>query len=111
MTPAGTSNELEYVLRSKRKRNEVQVYVTIKPKRLSQRFEESEEGDRQIRCHQHNPEKTKHRCSPENRRSNGESYVVQGSEEQVGGEPSFFLSVRSTAHTKASQNSTGPRAT
>ena len=29
-----------------RKRNEVQVYVTIKPKGLSQRFEESEEGDR-----------------------------------------------------------------
>ena len=39
--------------------NEVQVYVTIKKtKSLSQRFEESEEGDRQIRCLQHNPEKT-----------------------------------------------------
>ena len=74
-------------------------------------FEESEEGDRQIRCLKHNPEKTKHRCSPENRRSDGELQVVQGSEEQVGGEPSFLLSVRSTAHTKASQNSTGPRAT
>ena len=35
------------------------------------------------RCLQHNLEKTKHRCSPENRRSNGESQVVQGSEEQV----------------------------
>ena len=69
----------------KRKRNEVQVYVTIKPEGLSQRFEEGEEGDRQIRCLQHNPENTKHRCSPENRRSNGESQVVQGSEEQVGG--------------------------
>ena len=57
----------------KHKMNEVQVYVTIKPKGLSQRFEESEEGDRQIRCLQHNPEKIKHRCSPENRRSNGES--------------------------------------
>ena len=42
----------------KRKRNEVQVYVTIKPKGLSQRCEESEEGDRQIRCLD-NPEKTK----------------------------------------------------
>ena len=49
---------------------------TIKPKGLSQRFE-GEEGDRQIRCLQHNPE----------------------------------LSVRFTAHTKASQNSTCPRAT
>ena len=48
-------------------------YVTIKPEGLIQIFEESEEGDRQIRCLQHNPEKTKHRCSPENRRSNGES--------------------------------------
>ena len=57
---------------------------TIKPKGLSQRFE-GEEGDRQIRCLQHNPEKAKHRCSPENRRSNGELQVVQGSEEQVGG--------------------------
>ena len=65
------------------KRNEVQVYVTIKPNVLSQKFEEGEEGDRQIRC-QHNPEKTRHRCSPENRRSNGESHVAQGSEEQVG---------------------------
>ena len=54
----------------KRKRKEVQVYVTMKLKGLSQRFEESEEGDRQIRCLQHNPENTKHRCSPENRRSN-----------------------------------------
>ena len=88
------------------------LYVTIKPKGLSQRFEESEEGDRQTRCLQHNPEKIKHRCcSTENRRSNGESQVVQGSEEQVGGEPSFLLSVSSTTHTKASQNSTGPRAT
>ena len=62
-----------YVL--KHKRNEVQVHVTIKPKGLSQRFEENEEGDRQIRCPQHNPEKkTKHVLSPpENRRSNGES--------------------------------------
>ena len=34
----------------KRKRNEVQVYVTIKPKGLSQRFEESEKANRQIRC-------------------------------------------------------------
>ena len=25
------------------------------------------------KCLQHNPEKTKYRCSPENRRSNGES--------------------------------------
>ena len=98
-----------YVCKSKR--NEVQLYVTIKPKGLSQRFEEGEEGDRQIRCLQHNSEKTKHRCSPKNRRSNGESQVVQESGEQVGGEPSFLLSVRSTAHTKASQNSTGPRAT
>ena len=49
----------------KRKRQEVEVYVTIKPKGLSQRFEESDEGDRQIRCLQHNPEKTKTRCSPE----------------------------------------------
>ena len=48
----------------KRKRNEVQVYVTIKPKGLSQIFEEGEEGDRRIRCLQHNPEKTKPRCSP-----------------------------------------------
>ena len=41
----------------KRKRNEVQVvqYVKIKPKCLNQRFEESEEGDRQIRCLRHNP--------------------------------------------------------
>ena len=46
-------------------RQEVQVYVTIKLKGLSQRFEESDEGDRQIRCLQHNPEKTKTRCSPE----------------------------------------------
>ena len=82
------------------------MHVTIKPKGLSQKLEESEKGDRQVRCLQHNPKKTKHRCSPENRRSNGESQVVQESEEQVGGEP-----VRSTAHTKASQNSTGPRAT
>ena len=44
-------------------RQEVQVYVTIKLEGLSQRFEESDEGDRQIRCLQHNPEKT--RCSPE----------------------------------------------
>ena len=29
-------------------RQEVQVYVTIKPKGLSQRFEESDEGDRQM---------------------------------------------------------------
>ena len=36
------------------------MYVTIKPKDLSQRFEESEEGERQVRCLQHNPEKTKH---------------------------------------------------
>ena len=42
-----------------RKRNEVHVYVTIKPKGLSQRFEEGEEGDRQIRCLQYNPEKKK----------------------------------------------------
>ena len=34
------------------------MYVTIKLKDLSQRFEESEEGDRQITCLQHNPEKT-----------------------------------------------------
>ena len=80
------------------------MYVTIKLKGLSQRFEESEEGDQQIRCLLHNPEKTKHRCSPENRRSSGESQVVHGSEEQVGGEPYFLLSVRSTAHTKAPQN-------
>ena len=58
-----------YVLH-KGKRNEVQVYVTITPKGLSQRFEEHEEGDRQIRCLQNNPEKTKHRCSPGSRRSN-----------------------------------------
>ena len=44
----------------KRKRNEVEVHVTIKTKGLSQRFEESEEGDRQIRCLQHN--------NPENRK-------------------------------------------
>ena len=49
------------------------MYVTIKLKGLSQRFEESEEGDWQIRCLQHNPEKNKHRRSPENRRSTGES--------------------------------------
>ena len=54
-------------------RKEVQVYVTIKPEGLLQRFEEREEGDRQIICLQHNPENTKHRCSPENRRSNEES--------------------------------------
>ena len=41
----------------KRKRKEVQEYVTIKPEGLIQRFEGSEEGDRQIRCLQHNPEK------------------------------------------------------
>ena len=47
-------------------RQEVQVYyVTIKLKGLSQIFEESDEGDRQIRCLQHNPEKIKTRCSPE----------------------------------------------
>ena len=34
------------------------MYVTIKPKGLSQIFEESEEGDRQIIYLQHNPEKT-----------------------------------------------------
>ena len=54
-------------------------------KDVSQSFEEGEEGDRQIRCLQHNPDKTEHRCSPENRRSNGESQVVQGTEEQVVG--------------------------
>ena len=48
-----------------RMRQEVQVYVTIKLKGLGQRFEESDEGDQQIRCLQHNPEKTKTRCSPE----------------------------------------------
>ena len=69
---------------------------------MSQRFEEGEEGDRQMRCRQHNPEKTKHRCLPENRGSNGESQVVQGSEGQVGGEPSL-LSVRSTAHVVSRQ--------
>ena len=55
--------------------NEVQIYVTIKPKGLSQRFEESEEGDRQMICLQHNPQEIKHRCSPssESRRSNGGS--------------------------------------
>ena len=41
----------------KRKRKEVQEYVTIKPEGLIQRFEESEEGDWQIRGLQHNPEK------------------------------------------------------
>ena len=46
----------------KSKRNK--VYVTIKAKGLSQRFEEGGEGDQQ-RCLQHNPEKTKYRCSPE----------------------------------------------
>ena len=48
-------------------RQEVQVYVTIKLKGLSQRFEESDEGDRQIKikCLQHNPEETKTRYSPE----------------------------------------------
>ena len=66
-----------------------------KTKRFESEIEESEEGDRQIRCLQHNPEKTKHRCSPENRPSNGEPYAVQRSEKQVGGEPSFLLSVRS----------------
>ena len=54
-------------------RYEFTWYVTIKPKGLSQRCEESEEGDRQIICLQYNPEKTKDRCSPENRRSNRES--------------------------------------
>ena len=47
---------------------------------------------------------TPFRCSPESRRSNGESPVVQGSEEQVGTD-------RSTANTKAPQNNTGLRAT
>ena len=43
--------------------NEVQVHVTMKPKGLSQRFEESEEGAWHIRCLEHNtnPGKTKHR--------------------------------------------------
>ena len=44
----------------KRNRKEVQVYVTIKRESLIQRLEESEEGDRQIRCLQHNPENIKH---------------------------------------------------
>ena len=41
------------------------VYVTIKAKCLSQRlFEAGGQGDQQL-CLQHNPEKTKYRCSPE----------------------------------------------
>ena len=46
-------------------RQEVQIYVMIEPNGLSQIFEESDESDRQIRCLQHNPEKTKTRCSSE----------------------------------------------
>ena len=38
-----------YLVR-KSKRNEVQVYITIKSTGLSFRFEEGEEGDRQIMC-------------------------------------------------------------
>ena len=54
------------------------------------------------RCLQHSPEKTKHRCSTENRRRNGGSQVAKGSEEQVGREP-CVLSVRPSARAKASQ--------
>ena len=74
--------------------------LTIEPKGLGQIFDEAKRATG--RCLQHNPEKTKHRCSPESRLRNGGSQVAYGSEKQVGGEPSL-LSIRSSAHAKAPQ--------
>ena len=83
----------------------------IKTKRSGQRFEGRRRGRPADRCLQHTPEKTKHRCSPENRSSNEGSQVVRGSEEQVvGGEPSFTI-CQVYCSRVSSSNSTGPRAT
>ena len=55
------------------------IYVlTIEQKGLGQRFEERRRGRPADRCLQHNPDKTKHRCSPESRRSNGGYVEFQG---------------------------------
>ena len=50
-------------------KNKVYICNTIKAKGLGQRFEERRRGRPADRCLQHNSEKTKHRCSPESRRS------------------------------------------